>query len=151
MLVGDWKPCDVRIPFMEMWYLRTSRLTLHLQRKAPVWWTTSGHFGLKRKNNWRKLLLLGIQTGDKLAKLLFFIAYSRLCRHCRNLAEGGCLLSRFHFTTFWVISLVGIYPGRASIIDLHRIRYILHRIMYSLFATSNWHEIWRHYDVLVLN
>ena len=21
----------------------------------------------------------------------------RLCRHCRNLAEGGCLLSRFHF------------------------------------------------------
>ena len=22
----------------------------------------------------------------------------RLCRHCHNLAEGGCLLSRFHFT-----------------------------------------------------
>ena len=26
------------------------------------------------------------------------VAYCRLCRHCRNLAEGGCLLSRFHFT-----------------------------------------------------
>ena len=26
------------------------------------------------------------------------VAYCRLCRHCRNLAEGGCLFSRFHFT-----------------------------------------------------
>ena len=26
------------------------------------------------------------------------LTYCRLCRHCRNLAEGGCLLSRFHFT-----------------------------------------------------
>ena len=26
------------------------------------------------------------------------VAYCRLCRHCCNLAEGGCLLSRFHFT-----------------------------------------------------
>ena len=26
------------------------------------------------------------------------VAYCRLCRHCRSLAEGGCLLSRFHFT-----------------------------------------------------
>ena len=52
---------------------------------------------LKRKENWRKLLLLGTQTGDKLAKPPFLVAYSRLCRHCRNLAEGGCRLSRFHF------------------------------------------------------
>ena len=52
---------------------------------------------LKREENWRKLLLLGIQTGNKLAKPLFFDAYSRLCRHCRNLAVGGCRLSRFHF------------------------------------------------------
>ena len=52
---------------------------------------------LKHKENWRKLLLLGIQPGDKLAKPPFFVAYSRLCRHCRNLAEGGCRLSRFHF------------------------------------------------------
>ena len=52
---------------------------------------------LKRKENWRKLLILGIQPGDKLAKPPFFVAYSRLCRHCRNLAEGGCRLSRFHF------------------------------------------------------
>ena len=26
------------------------------------------------------------------------VADCRLCRHCRNLAEGDCLLSRFHFT-----------------------------------------------------
>ena len=38
-----------------------------------------------------------MQTGDKLAKPPFFVAYSRLCRHCRNLVEGGCRLSRFHF------------------------------------------------------
>ena len=40
-----------------------------------------------------------------------------LCRHCRNLAEGGCLLSRFHFTCccyFWAMSLVRICPSRAS-------------------------------------
>ena len=39
-------------------------------------------------------------------------------RHCHNLATGGCLLSRFHFSravaSFWATSLVGIYPGRAS-------------------------------------
>ena len=52
----------------------------------------------KRKENWRKSLLLGIQTGNKSAKTPFFVAYSRLYRHCRNLAEGGCLSSRFHFT-----------------------------------------------------
>ena len=46
--------------------------------------------------SWRKLLLLGIQAGDKLAKPPFFVAYSRLCRHCRNLAAGGCRLSPFH-------------------------------------------------------
>ena len=27
------------------------------------------------------------------------VAYCRLCYHCHNLAEGGCLLSRFHFTS----------------------------------------------------
>ena len=52
---------------------------------------------LKRKENWRRLLLLGIQTGGTLAKPPFFVAYSRLCGHCRNLAEGGCCLSQFHF------------------------------------------------------
>ena len=25
------------------------------------------------------------------------VAYRRLYRHCRNLTEGGCLLSRYHF------------------------------------------------------
>ena len=26
------------------------------------------------------------------------VAYCRLCHYCRNLAEGGCLFWRFHFT-----------------------------------------------------
>ena len=77
-----------------------------------MWWTTSfpglpvvvrdcanDHLtALKCKENWQKFLLLCIQTGDKEAKALFFVAYSQLCRHCHNLAEGGCLLSQFHFT-----------------------------------------------------
>ena len=63
--------------------------------------------------------LLGIQTGDKLliAKPPFFVAYSRLCRHCRNLVEEVVACRNFilgSVATFWVMSLVGIYPGRAS-------------------------------------
>ena len=58
-------------------------------RRCPLKLTDKRH-SLKRKENWRKLLLLGIHTGDKLAKPLFFVAYSRLCCHCHNLAEGGC-------------------------------------------------------------
>ena len=42
--------------------------------------TKDNRRSLKRKENWRKSLLLGIQTGDKLAKPPFFVAYSRLCR-----------------------------------------------------------------------
>ena len=30
---------------------------------------------------------------------IMLVTYCRLCRHCRNLAEGGCLLSWFHFTS----------------------------------------------------
>ena len=60
--------------------------------------TKDNRRSLKRKENWRKSLLLGIQTGDELAKPPFLVAYSWLCRHCRNLAKGGCLSSRFHFT-----------------------------------------------------
>ena len=69
---------------------------------------------LKRKENWLKLLLLGIQTGNKLAKPPFFVAYSRLCRHCRNFAEGGCLLSPFHFTLCACRNL----PCRASLYQM---------------------------------
>ena len=50
----------------------------------------------------------GIQTGDKLAKTSFFVAFSRLFRHGRNLAERGCLLSRFHFT------LCGYFLGHVA-------------------------------------
>ena len=64
---------------------------------------------LKRKENWRKLLLLGIQTGDKLAKPPFFVAYSRLCRHCRNWPKEVVACRDFilgSVATFWVMSRV---------------------------------------------
>ena len=48
------------------------------------------------------------QAGSHVAHLNFktsrvgvykmLVTYCRLCRLCCNLAEGGCLLSRFHFT-----------------------------------------------------
>ena len=69
----------------------------HNSREGPLKLTDKIR-SLKRKENWRKLHLLGIQTGDNLARPLFFVAYSRLCRHCRNLGEGGCVFPRFHFT-----------------------------------------------------
>ena len=47
------------------------------------------------------------------------VAYCRLCRHCRNLAAGGfvscCDFVLRAVATFWALSLVGIYPGRASV------------------------------------
>ena len=36
-----------------------------------------------------------------------FVAYCRLCRHCRNFILRAV-------ATFWAMSLVRIYPGRAS-------------------------------------
>ena len=44
------------------------------------------------------------------------VAYCLLCRHCRNLAEGGCLLSRFHFTRcrFAEFTLAGPLQGSLS-------------------------------------
>ena len=54
----------------------------------------------------------------KLAKPSFFVAYSRLCRHCHMLRE---VVSCRNFilpsvAPFWVMSLVGIYRCRASVI-----------------------------------
>ena len=57
---------------------------------------TDKRCSLKRKGNLQKLLLLGIQNSDKLAKPLFSVAYSQLCHHCHDLAEGSSLLARFH-------------------------------------------------------
>ena len=95
----------------------TSPFTINVTEEGPLRFTDKRH-SLKRKENWRKFFLLGIQTGDKLAKPLFFVAYSWLCRHCRNLAEGGLVSCRDFIlcsvATFWVMSLVGIYLGRAS-------------------------------------
>ena len=36
----------------------------------------------------------------------FFVPYSWLFHHCHNLAKGGCLLTRFHFSS--------VDTGRAS-------------------------------------
>ena len=93
-------------------------------RDGPTWRAQEGPLklpderqSLKRKENWWKLLLLGIQTGDKLAKPPFFVVYSRLCRHCRNWPKEVVACRNFilgSVATFWVMSLVGIYPGRAS-------------------------------------
>ena len=41
---------------------------------------------------------LNFKTSHACGCLSMLVAYCQLCRHCRNLAEGGCLLSRFHFT-----------------------------------------------------
>ena len=47
------------------------------------------------------------------------VAYCRLCRHRRNLAAEGFVSCRDFVlravATFWALSLVGIYPGRASV------------------------------------
>ena len=47
------------------------------------------------------------------------VAYCRLCRHRRNLAAGGFVSCRDFVlravATFWALSLVGIYRGRASV------------------------------------
>ena len=59
---------------------------------------TDKRCSLKCKENLQKLLLLGIQTSDKLAKPPFFVAYSRLCHHSHDLAEGDSLLARFHLS-----------------------------------------------------
>ena len=95
-------------------------------RDGPTWRAQEGPLklpderqSLKRKENWWKLLL-GIQTGDKLAKPPFFVVYSRLCRHCRNWPKEVVACRNFilgSVATFWVMSLVGIYPGRASLSD----------------------------------
>ena len=94
---------------------------------------------------------ISVRSGRKIDENYFFLAF--ILSLILGFAVTVAIWLRevvFHFTTFWVISLFGIYPGRASILDLHRMRYILHRIMYSLFATSNWHEIWRHYDIIFI-
>ena len=66
---------------------------------------------LKRKENLRKILLLGIQTGDKLTKPPSHILGFAVTVACRDFILGSV-------ATFWVMSLVGIYPGRASIEDI---------------------------------
>ena len=75
---------------------------------------TDKRHSLKHKENWPKLLLLLIQSGDESAKPKFFAAYSWLCCHCHNLEEGGGLLSQFYLTFcryFWVLLKTGPWPS----------------------------------------
>ena len=53
------------------------------------------------------LLTRDILYTNKLAKPPFFFTYSRLCHHCRNLAEGSCLLTPISFYTLSL--LLGSY------------------------------------------
>ena len=104
---------------------------------------------LKRKENWRKLLLLGTQTGDKLAKPPFFVAYSRLCRHCRNLAVGGCRLSpfRFRLCRYFLghvacrnLPWQGLQKGSVQCTaGADNIGYLLSAARYSCSFTVSWH------------
>ena len=107
--------------------LRSPRNCAGLHKWSVMWRTlrrcpmkfTNKRRSLKCKENWWKLLLLSIQTGDKLAKPLLFVTFSQLCHHFRSLAERGCPFRHFilhSVATFWVMSLVGIYPGRAPVI-----------------------------------
>ena len=60
-----------------------------------IWVAPPGWSARKIDENY----FLAFRLAINYAKPPFFIAYSRLCRlHCRNLAEGGCFLSWFHFT-----------------------------------------------------
>ena len=102
----------------------TSPFTINtIKQKGPLKLTDKTR-SLKGNENWRKLLLLSIQTGDKLATPPLFVVYSRLCRHCRILAEGGCLLSWFHndflpalcryplsHVAFWNLAWQGLITG----------------------------------------
>ena len=78
---------------LRKWRLRDGPTRRALRR---VHWNS-----LTRENLWsaRKLdeNYFFLACGDKLAKPPFFVAYFRLRRHYRNLAEGGCRLSWFHF------------------------------------------------------
>ena len=140
MLAEDWKPCDVltsrswrcsiKLSYVtDNLVLRSARNCAGLRKWSLTRRARSGRStilklavkrrSLKRKENWRKLLL-GIQTGNKLAKPPLFVSYSQFCSHfailpgevvsCRDLILRSV-------ATFWVMSLVGIHPGRASIFD----------------------------------
>ena len=78
---------------LSKWRLRDGPTRHALMRSTETHWqdTISEAQGILTKitSSWHL---------DKLAKPPLFVAYCRLCRHCRNLAEGGCRLSRFHFS-----------------------------------------------------
>ena len=123
----SWR-CSIKLSYLtDNLVLRSPRNCAGLHKWSVMWRTlrrcplkfTDKRRSLKCKENWWKLLLLSIQTGDKLAKPLLFVTYSQLCHHFHSLAERGCPFLPFHFTlcrAFWVMLLVGIYPGRAPVI-----------------------------------
>ena len=78
MLAGDWKPCVVLTT-------RSWRCTTFELVASPYLYR--GKCQADEPLRWYHLPLHLINQDTD----------SRLCRHCCNLAEGGCLLSRFHF------------------------------------------------------
>ena len=95
-----WRPCRGRgggSIMSPIWILKrlVSSLLLRCfvfshgrgERETSDWWWTA-HFHQKR-DVWVR--------GSLVSVFINACAYCRLFRHCHNLAEGGCLLSRFHF------------------------------------------------------
>ena len=91
----------------------TSPFTVNTIHWRIHWISTDKRLSLKRKENWRKLLL-GSQTGDKLrpnhCSFLFLLGFAitgpRGAVSCRDFLLRPV-------ATFLVMLLVGIYPGRA--------------------------------------
>ena len=83
----------------------TSPFTINVTQEGPLRFTADKRRSLKRMENWLKFFLLGIQTGDKLAKPPFFVALSQFGRGRLSLVAisfyallllfGSCRLSEF--------------------------------------------------------
>ena len=100
-----------------VWYLH-KYLSSKSQRSGVVQAVRRETFS-EAQGELRKLLLLGIHTFDELAKPLFFVAFSRLCHHCRDFILRSV-------ATFWVMPLVGIYRGRASLLGKNWCFFTIH-------------------------
>ena len=104
----SWR-CSIKVSYVtDNLVLRSPRncaglhkwsVTQHMLRRSPLKLTDKIR-SLKRRENWWKLLVLGIQTGDKPNHCSLSLSYSQLCRHFRSLAERRCPFSPFHFTLF---------------------------------------------------
>ena len=122
----SWR-CSIKVSYVtDNLVLRSPRncaglhkwsVTQHMLRRSPLKLTDKVR-SLKRRENWWKLLVLGIQTGDKPNDCSLSLILSSAVTFAVWLRD----VVPFHhfilhsFATFWVMSLVKIYPGRTSVI-----------------------------------